>query len=193
MINGHVHCGHHFHCQEGLRKHIIYGHCSQFDPDREWTRCGDRDILGHFKQGNLKAIFADADMKKRLTLTCQFCNDSYSMVKHMANHIYVHHGELAEQADLLCNYLKAHFGSVHACVCNPQVKKLQQAHVRLPYLQLAMMHFQGGDWLSIPIVYTEAVRNSMIIHVPINSILHICDSLRDRESTLTRQRFPTCS
>ena len=182
MINRHVHT---VHITSIAKK--VFEHISSMDTAHNLIQtengqdCGDRDILGHFKQGNLKAIFADADMKKRLTLTCQFCNDSYSMVKHMANHIFVHHGELAEQADLLCNYLKAHFGPVHGCVCNPQVKKLQQAHVCLPYLQLAMMHFQGGDWLSIPIVYTEAVRDSMIIHVPINSILHICDSLRDRE------------
>ena len=72
-------------------------------------------------------------------------------------------------------------GPIHGCFCNPQVKKLQQAHVCLPYLQLAMLHFQGGDWISIPLVCTEAVRDSMVIHVPINSILHICDCLRDRD------------
>ncbi len=84
-----AHCGHTYHSIEVLRKHIIYGHCQKFDPDREWTRCGDSDIHGHFAKGNLKAIFADADMRKRLTLTCQFCKDSYQMVKHLANHIFM--------------------------------------------------------------------------------------------------------
>ena len=61
------------------------------------------------------------------------------------------------------------------------MKKLQQADVCLPFLQLAMMHFQRGDWLYIPVEYTESVRDSMIPHVPINSILHVCDCLRDRD------------
>ena len=101
-----AHCGNTYHSIEVLRKHIIYGHCHKFDHDRAWTRCGDSDIHGHFVKGNLKAIFADADMRKRLTRTCQFCKDSYQMVKHLANHMYVHHGELAQNADLLCQRLK---------------------------------------------------------------------------------------
>ena len=183
-----AHCGHLFHCMEGLRKHIIYGHCSKFDPDRAWTRCGDTDIQELFVKGTVPQIIADADMKKRLTLNCQFCNDTYQMVKHTANHMYVHHGELTQQADRLCHLMKDLFLPVHGCicnlhgcVCNPQVKKLQQAHVCLPFLQMAMLHFQRGDWLYVPIEYTDAVRDSMITHVPINSILHVCDCLRDRE------------
>lgn len=43
------------------------------------------------------------------------------------------------------------------------------------------MHYQRGDWICLPIIYTEAVRDSMITHIPINSILHVCDCLRDRE------------
>ena len=177
-----AHCGHLFHCMEGLRKHSIYGHCSKFDPDRAWTRCGDdQDFHDHFVKGTISQIIADADMKKRLTLNCQFCNDTYNMVKHTANHMYVHHGELTQQADLLCHLLKDIFQPVHGCICNPMVKKLQQAHVCLPFMQMAMLHFQRGDWIYVPIEYTDAVRDSMITHVPINSILRVCDCLRDRE------------
>ena len=39
-----AHCGSVHHCQQALRKHIIYGHCSQFDPARP-TRNGDADIV----------------------------------------------------------------------------------------------------------------------------------------------------
>ena len=47
-----------------------------------------------------------------------------------------------------------------------------------------MLHFQGGDLLSIPVVYTDAIRDSMLPHVPINSTLHVCDCLRDRDFKL---------
>ena len=176
-----AHCGNTYHSIEVLRKHIIYGHCHKFDPDREWTRCGDSDIHGHFVKGNLKAIFADADMRKRLTLTCQFCKDSYQMVKHLAKHIYVHHGELVQNADLLCQWLKDTYLPTYGCVCNPSVKKLQQTHMCLPFTQLAMMHSQRGDWIFLPIIYNEDVRDQMITHVPINAILHVCDCLQDRQ------------
>ena len=174
-----AHCDSTHHSLEALRKHIIYGHCTQFDPDRAWTRCGDTDIHELFRQGNFKAIFADADMRQRLTLTCQYCKDSYQMGKHMAQHVYVHHGELVQQADMLCQWLKAVFLPTYGCTCNPSVKKLNQTHVCLPFLQLAMMHYQRGDWICPPIIYTEAVRDSMITHIPINSILHVCDCLRE--------------
>ena len=36
-------------------------------------------------------------------------------------------------------------------------------------------------YIYVPIEYTDAVRDSMITHVPINSILHVCDCLRERE------------
>ena len=176
-----AHCGHTHHCLEALRKHIIYGHCPHFNPNRPWTRCGDQDIHDHFVQGNLQAIFADEDMRRRLTLTCQFCKDSHQMVKHMSNHMYVFHGELAQNADLLCQWLKDFFVQTYGCICNPQVKKLQQNHVCLPFLQLAMLHYQRGDWLFVPLLYTEEVRNTMITHIPINAILHVCDCLRDRQ------------
>ena len=120
-------------------------------------------------------------MKKRLALHCQFWNDSYNVVKHTANHRYIHHDEFTQQADLLCHLVKGRFQPIHGCVCNPQVKKLQQAQVCLLFLQLAMIHYQPGDWLYIPLEYTDAIRDSTITHVPINSILHVCDCLRDRE------------
>lgn len=153
-----AHCGNTHHCLEALP-----------------------DIHDHFAQGNLQTIFADADMRRRLTLTCQFCKDSHQTVKHMSHHMYVFHGELAQNADLLCQWLKDFFVQTYGCICNPAVKKLQQTHVCLPFLQLAMLHYQRGDWLFVPIIYTEEVRNTMITHIPINAILHVCDCLRDRQ------------
>lgn len=99
----------------------------------------------------------------------------------MANHMYVHHGELAQNAEMLCQWLKDTFIPTYGCVCNPSVKKLQQAHVCLPFLQLAMMHYQRGDWIFLPIIYKEELRDSMITHVPINTTWYVCDCLRDRE------------
>ena len=46
-----AHCGSVHHCQEALRKHIIYGHCPQFDSSRQWTRNGDEDIVELFQNG----------------------------------------------------------------------------------------------------------------------------------------------
>lgn len=42
-----AHCGSVHHCQEALRKHIIYGHCPQFDAARPCTRKGDADVVEH--------------------------------------------------------------------------------------------------------------------------------------------------
>ena len=95
--------------------------------------------------------------------------------------MYVHHGELAQNAELLCQWLKDTYLPTYGCVCNPSVKKLQQNHMCIPFLQLAMIHYQRGDWIFIPIINTEAIRDQMITHVPLNAILHVCDSLQERE------------
>ena len=74
-----AHCGSVHHCQQALRKHIIYGHCSQFDPTRPWTRNGDADIVEQLSVGRIDLILANVEMKRRLTNDCQFCSQKFSL------------------------------------------------------------------------------------------------------------------
>ena len=71
------------HCQEALRKHIIHGHCQQFDPTRPWTRNGDADFVEHLTMGRIDLILADAEMKRRLTHDCQFCSQKFAQVSNL--------------------------------------------------------------------------------------------------------------
>ena len=174
-----AHCHHTYHNHECLRKHIQHGHCSQFDPEKAWTRSGDKDIADLMRAGQFDTIFADVELKQRLTKTCQFCSVTHKEARFMVQHLYTFHGELVDRGTLFCGLLKKLFGYTRGCACIPAVKQMTTKHICIPFMQLGMLHFQLGDWLTIPLIYTDHVREPMDEHLPHNQVLLLHDSLID--------------
>ena len=63
-----AHCGSTRNCLEGLRKHIIYGHCHQFDANRPWTRNGDEDIAEQLRLGRIDLLLTSSEVRHNIDL-----------------------------------------------------------------------------------------------------------------------------
>ncbi len=100
-----AHCGVVRHCLEGLRKHIIYGHCSQFDASRPWTRNGEPEMMvEQLRLGRADLLLSDGEVRKRLTLHCQLCTQTFVQACNLINHLLHQHGELKQNFfNMFCN------------------------------------------------------------------------------------------
>ena len=181
-----AHCGSVHHCQQALRKHIIYGHCSQFDPARPWTRNGDADIVEQLSVGRIDLILADLDMKRRLTHDCQFCTQKFSQVSNLVGHLWHQHSELAEEGEQYRQVLQQRFAP-RGCICVPRIKQFRSTHTCVLFHQVSMIHFNGNALFHIPVVYDDAARERMETHVPLRSFLLMHDALKTRDFELLQQ------
>ena len=181
-----AHCGSVHRCQEALRKHIIYGHCNQFDPTRPWTRNGDADVVEHLTMGRIDLILADAEMKRRLTHDCQFCSQKFAQVSNLVSHLLHQHGELADQGELYRQFLQQRFAP-RGCSCIPRIKQFRSTHTCVLFHQMSMIHYNGNALLNIPLTYDDAARDRMDTHVPMKSYLLVHDALKTRDFELLQQ------
>ena len=181
-----AHCGSVHHCQQALRKHVIYGHCPQFDPSQPWTRNGDSDIVEHLTTGRVDLILANAEMKRRLTHECQFCTQKFAQVSNLVGHLLQHHSELADDGELYRQVLQQRFAP-RGCSCMPRIKQYRSTHTCVLFHQMSMIHFNGNALLHIPVVYDDAARDRMDTHVPMKSYLLIHDALKSRDFELLQQ------
>ena len=181
-----AHCGSVHHCQQALRKHIIYGHCPQFDPARPWTRNGDADIVEHVNVGRIDLILANAEMKRRLTHECQFCTQKFVQVSNLVGHLLQQHSELAADGELYRQALQQRFAP-RGCSCIPRIKQYRSTHTCVLFHQMSMIHFNGNALLNIPLVYDDAARDRMDTHVPMKSYLLVHDALKSRDFELLQQ------
>ena len=181
-----AHCGSVHHCQQALRKHIIYGHCSQFDPARPWTRNGDADVVEQLTTGRIDLILADLEMKRRLTHNCQFCSQQFSQVSNLVGHLWQQHGELAEEGELYRQVLQQRFAP-RGCSCVPRIKQFRSTHTCVLFHQLSMIHYNGNALFNIPVVYDDVARERMEEHVPLRLLLLMHDALKTRDFELLQQ------
>ena len=181
-----AHCGSVHHCQEALRKHIIYGHCNQFDPTRPWTRNGDADVVEHLSMGRIDLILADAEMKRRLTHDCQFCTQQFSQVSNLVSHLLHQHGELADQGELYPQFLQHRFAP-RGCSCVPRIKQFRSTHTCVLFQQMSIIHYNGNALFNIPLIYDDAARDRMDTHVRMKSFLLVHDALKTRDFELLQQ------
>ena len=181
-----AHCGSVHHCQEALRKHIIYGHCNQFDPTRPWTRNGDADVVEHLTMGRIDLVLANTEMKRRLTHDCQFCSQKFAQVSNLVSHLLHQHGELADQGELYRQFLQQRFAP-RGCSCIPRIKQFRSTHTCVLFHQLSMIHYNGNALFNIPLTYDDAARDRMDTHVPMQSYLLVHDALKTRDFELLQQ------
>ena len=181
-----AHCGSVHHCQEALRKHIIYGHCNQFDPTRPWTRNGDTDVVEHLNMGRIDLILANTEMKRRLTHDWQFCSQKFAQVSNLVSHLLHQHGELADQGELYRQFLQQRFAP-RGCSCIPRIKQFRSTHTCVLFHQMSMIHYNGNALFNIPLTYDDAARDRMDSHVPMTSYLLVHDALKTRDFELLQQ------
>ena len=146
-----AHCKSNHTSLEGLRNHIMSGHCKAFDP---LAPTDTKDILPVWTNactnGALLQTLADRDLRLELTLRCQCCDRVYTRSKDLAAHLQTAHGGIWTQAANLTQVLvSALFGKL-GCICNPAISATRCLdHVCLPFRQLAMQYCrmsQGPFW-----------------------------------------------
>ena len=181
-----AHCGTVHSCLESLRKHIIYGHCKQFDPDRPWTRNGDPEMVEQLRLGRIDLLLPDAEIRKKLTLTCQFCNQQFSQACNLISHLVIQHAEIAAEATEFQQILQQRY-ALRGCYCMPPVRSVKQKHQCVAFLQLSMMHYNGNQLLTIPISYDDRACDLMVTHVPLQCISLVHDCLKSRDFAMLQQ------
>ena len=181
-----AHCGSVYHSLEVVRKHIIYGFCKQFNPDRPWTQNGNPVMVDQLRLGRVDLLLADADMRKALTLTCQFCSKQFSQACNLINHLVVQHAEIAAEADAFQQILQKRYAP-RGCYCMPPVRSVKQAHQCVIFLQLSMMHYNGNQLLTVPLSYDDRACDLMDTHVPFRCIQLVHDCLRSRDFAMLQQ------
>ena len=181
-----AHCGSVHRCQQALRKHVINGHCQQFDPSRPWTRNGDQDIVEHLTSGRVDLILANAEIKRKLTHDCQFCTQKFAQAANLVGHLLQQHSELANDGELYRQVLQQRFAP-RGCSCVPRIKQYRSTHTCVLFHQLSMIHFNGNALLHIPVVYDDTARDRMDTYVPMKSYLLMHDALKSRDFELLQQ------
>ena len=181
-----AHCGTVCHCLEGLRKHIIYGHCSQFDANRPWTRNGDSELVEQLRLGRVDLLLSDGEVRKRLTLHCQLCTQTFVQACNLINHLHHQHGDLAAEAELFRQVLQQRYAP-RGCYCMPPVRSVKQTHQCVAFLQLSMIHYNGNHLLSIPISYDATACDRMDNHIPVNCLNLVHECLQTRDFALLQQ------
>lgn len=162
-----AHCGSVHHCQQALRKHIIYGHCSQSNPTRPWTHNGDADTVEHLSMGRIDLILSDVQMKRRLTHDCQFNTVNWLMMENSTD---------SQQRF-----------SPRGCSCTPRIEQFRATHTCVLFHQLSMMRYNGNAPFNIPLTYDDTARDRMDTHVPMRSFLLVHDALKTRDFELLQQ------
>ena len=181
-----AHCGTVHSCLESLRKHIIYGHCPQFDPHRPWTKNGEPEMVEHLRIGRIDLLLADAEMRRKLTLQCQFCSQKFVQACNLIYHLFNTHSEIAADADTFRHVLQQRYAP-RGCYCLPAVRAVKQNHHCVAFLQLSMMHFAGNHLLSVPISYDDRACSLMVSHVPLKCLNLVHDCLQSRDFALLQQ------
>ena len=181
-----AHCGSVYHSIEVVRKHIIYGHCRNFDSSRPWTKNGEPEMVEHLRIGRLDQLLADAEMRRKLTLQCQFCSQKFVQACNLIHHLANQHSEIAAEADNFRNVLQQRYAP-RGCYCMPAVRSVKQNHQCVAFWQLSMMHFNGNHLLSVPLSYDDRACSMMVSHVPLPSINLVHDCLQTRDFALLQQ------
>ena len=151
-----AHCGSQHVSTEALRRHITFGHCSNFDYARSAeTQPLDDDLVQALRQGTLSQLLSDTLVRSRLTLSCQCCGESYSRSPDLAAHLQLCHGRLWTQAVPLTNMLTDIVLREQGCVCNPSTSIPVSVHVCIGLKQTAMQFLRMPDAILVPFEHSE--------------------------------------
>ena len=125
-------------------------------------------------------------MRKRLTLHCQFCTQTFSQACNLISHLFHQHGDIAQEAETFQHVLQQRYAP-RGCYCMPPVRVVKTTHQCVAFLQLSIMHYNGNNLLSIPLAYDTRAHDRMDTHLPLPCLNLVHDCLQTRDFALLQQ------
>ena len=152
-----AHCGGRHTSVDGLRRHITFGHCDQFDYSRSSnTKSLDDHLVKMLQEGTVLRALQDASFRTGLTLSCQCCGESYSRAADLTAHLQQCHGHLWTQAASLTQMLTDVVIRQFGCICNPSNAVQLSSHVCIGLKQMAMQFLRLPPALLVPYEFNAA-------------------------------------
>ena len=148
------------HCQgdhvtmNALRRHVTFGHCSQFNANRTAeTLALNAVTIQALQDGVPMTLMTAAADRMGLTLGCLNCGESYTRSSDLAAHLQLCHGHLWQKSAPFVNLLTDHLMRRHGCLCNPSTTVTLTAHVCVGFRQLAMQWVRQSSPLPLLVPY----------------------------------------
>ena len=124
---------------EGLRSHIVNGHCALFNPQACAEHLPiDQRVEEACLNGTLRQLLGDPRQKLHLTLYCIQCGRKYQRAADLAAHLQGCHSRLWRQSQTLTQALVTTIYATEGCKCNPSIGQKRANHVCIPFRQIAM-------------------------------------------------------
>ena len=151
-----AHCGSQHITLEGLKRHVTFGHCTQFDYARSSeTLSVDEAVARHLQDGTIALWLQDPANRTCLTLKCLCCGETYNRAPDLAAHLQQCHGGLWTKASPLMNLMTDVLQRTTGCICNPSITTQLRAHVCIGYKQLAMQFLRLQSPVLVPFVHSD--------------------------------------
>ena len=144
-----AHCGSVHHCQQALRKHIIYGHCSQFDLARLWTtKRWRRTLLNSCQWDALTWFWADLEMRRRTDpMIANSALRSFSQVSNLVGHLCQQHSETVWRRRAISPRFYSRDLLYEAAVVCHASNNSDRPNTCILFHQLSMKHFNGNAFV----------------------------------------------
>ena len=156
-----AHCGSLHESKEGLRRHILYGHCTAFDPTKPAEVLSvDPDLLQAIQTGTLTQVLQDSAQRMALTLSCQCCGESYQRGTDLSAHLQQCHGSTWHDSTMTLRFMTDTLMRSLGCVCNPGGSAASTnlvAHTCVGLRQLAMLFVRSKETLFVPFPFDRTV------------------------------------
>ena len=183
-----AHCGSVHESREGLRRHILYGHCPEFDANKPAETAPLDDTLTEaLNSGSLTSLLQPPERRLALTLGCLCCAETYTRGIDLAAHLQQCHGKLWTQSTSTLNLLIDTVMTQKGCICNPggsAASSNLSAHQCVGLRQLAMHYVRTDVPILVPYTF-----DSVQISQKLSTLLASCiiDQFTD---ALIARRFP---
>eukprot|EP00438_Fugacium_kawagutii_P007773 Skav210423 [mRNA] locus=scaffold1573:338040:344165:+ [translate_table: standard] len=137
------HCHQQYSSMNGLKNHIQFGRCPDFDLMAPVQTPGvDTRLQLSFWSGQLLQTLEDPDLRLALAHTCQVCEREYDRSADLAVHIQQSHADLFHRGLRLQKWLIQRLYSNLGCLCAPVVETEGSQHVCPLFMQVAILHVQ---------------------------------------------------
>lgn len=124
-----------FTSEPGVRNHIIYGPCPDFDPDLDSEPVPLNDELAAaLREGQGYAFLTGLDNGLEWTTCCQCCNKQFKRSNDLAGHLLSCHADLWHKAQPTVALLMETWAQKQGCMRSPPTQVRNASHVCTPVL-----------------------------------------------------------
>eukprot|EP00438_Fugacium_kawagutii_P030328 Skav223211 [mRNA] locus=scaffold2231:6851:12852:- [translate_table: standard] len=134
-----AHCGQCFTTEAGVRHHIVYNRCLEFDPGRTpHTVPPPRRWTDALQLGQVMQLLGDDDQRQLSSKTCLTCGRDCGRSQDLMSHLPNEHGELWQLSQQLLTLMQMVLQPQLGCCCKPVTSQHHGRHICPPMLQVAM-------------------------------------------------------